>query len=1051
MVLPLPKRACVLLCLLALAAALSVSLHKLWVGRSEGVPRSGAVSGLRVAPRNGAATEGQTRERPLPPNGYCWGSALNSAQSDGVGFFDRKRARAFIAEVDPEVQKYIVDLNARAFLPLPGPQHLAEAVPDKAAKHIVYLQFLDHPAPQERAQLHAAGVELLSYVTGYAWLARGTGEAFGAALEFAFVRAVAQVDPRDKLNEQVFQGETPPHARTAAGQARLWLIAQPGTSAAALAAQLATAPPLAALEARALYPSVLGPRFEIVAEVALAPRIAALDSAAFLEFAPPPAASRDATTDVESNIGQVRDNPPNLDGSGVTVAVRELGAISLHVDFANRLQAIDTNGATSSVEVDHATAVTGQIGSSGASRPAAKGVAPAVSMLAYVVGADPETFATTDILDAASRGVRVSNHSYGPANALPSDFGAYESISADWDGALSSSNLLGMFATAEAASGNQYFQTDYFVGAKNTVCVGASSAAARAGDPNANPPIAAADGIAYFSQFGPMNDGRIKPDLVAFGDNVTLDQDTNSTQVNTGTSFATPVVTGVAALAFQAYKAAAKTEPTAQLAKALLCNSATDLGPPGPDAQYGFGLVNAQAAIATVALFASGGSPFYESTVSNGTKATFTVNVQNTSVLKATLCWLDPAGNPSAAKALVNDLDLEVVEPNGTTIHYPYSVDPINYTAPASNSGPNRVDPIEQTVVTGPANGLWTINVKGTSIPSGAQPFAVCLNIPAQPLGLSAFITAKPLVGGVPLPVVFSGQFSTGSIVSYAWNFGDGATGQGQNISHTFASQGTYTVTLTVTGADGTTASSSVTIVASAPAILASPSSGPAPLLVSFAPLNPSNSLIYLWTFGDGTGQVQGADVQHTYQAAGSYTVTLTVVNQQHNQVAASPVVINVNRSVLQAYPSRARVRFNFSKGQDDLQCLMTVPQLVLTPQQSRDAVRDGTFEGNTYTVLLNSVPVPDLSVILDRRATFRTANASFKLNLVRGEIIVNLKAGSATNMNPLAKSLGVSNNTGALPSLPMIIEVTGSSTVYRAVFNLSYKSNRKTGNGTSF
>ena len=229
-------------------------------------------------------------------------------------------------------------------------------------------------------------------------------------------------------------------------------------------------------------------------------------------------------------------------------------------------------------------------------------------------------------------------------------------------------------------------------GAKNTICVGATNSSARAGDPNASPPIASADGLASFTEFGPMNDGRIKPDLVAFGDTVTLDQGTNNTQVNHGTSFATPVVTGVAALVFQAYKAVAGHEPSAALTKALLCNSATDLGPTGPDAQYGFGLVNAEAAIRPWDYWPPAAAPSMRIRVTNGAALTFTANVQNTPVLKATLCWLDPAGNPSAAKALVNDLDLEVVDPSGT-IHYPYSLDPNNPAAAGHEYRPQHGRP----------------------------------------------------------------------------------------------------------------------------------------------------------------------------------------------------------------------------------------------------------------------------------------------------------------------------------------------------------------------
>ena len=85
--------------------------------------------------------------------------------------------------------------------------------------------------------------------------------------------------------------------------------------------------------------------------------------------------------------------------------------------------------------LNHATAVTGQIGSSGQAQPGAKGVAPAVSLLGYEFGNDSDPFTTANIIDAAGKGARISNHSYGPVNTPPDPhfYGDYESISADWD------------------------------------------------------------------------------------------------------------------------------------------------------------------------------------------------------------------------------------------------------------------------------------------------------------------------------------------------------------------------------------------------------------------------------------------------------------------------------------------------------------------------------------------------------------------------------------------------------------------------------------------
>jgi PKD repeat protein len=82
-----------------------------------------------------------------------------------------------------------------------------------------------------------------------------------------------------------------------------------------------------------------------------------------------------------------------------------------------------------------------------------------------------------------------------------------------------------------------------------------------------------------------------------------------------------------------------------------------------------------------------------------------------------------------------------------------------------------------------------------------------------------ASISASPTSGVAPLAVTFSGAGSSdpdGSIASYAWNFGDGATGSGVSAAHTYAAAGNYTATLTVTDLQNATGSASVTIAATA-------------------------------------------------------------------------------------------------------------------------------------------------------------------------------------------------------------------------------------------
>jgi PKD repeat protein len=135
----------------------------------------------------------------------------------------------------------------------------------------------------------------------------------------------------------------------------------------------------------------------------------------------------------------------------------------------------------------------------------------------------------------------------------------------------------------------------------------------------------------------------------------------------------------------------------------------------------------------------------------------------------------------------------------------------------------------------------------------------------------------------------FDGTSSTdsdGVITDYAWDFGDGTAGAGDIVSHSYAAEGTYEVTLTVTDDSGASASVTQAVTVTAPVTNVAPTASftftCADLACSFDGTSSSDSdgtiTNWAWNFGDGASAT-GDIVDHTYGAAGTYTVTLTVTD----------------------------------------------------------------------------------------------------------------------------------------------------------------------------
>ncbi len=138
-----------------------------------------------------------------------------------------------------------------------------------------------------------------------------------------------------------------------------------------------------------------------------------------------------------------------------------------------------------------------------------------------------------------------------------------------------------------------------------------------------------------------------------------------------------------------------------------------------------------------------------------------------------------------------------------------------------------------------------------------------------------------------------------GSVASYSWNFGDATTSTAQNPSHTYAAGGSYTVTLQVTdnqGAQSTTTSKTVTVTAPNQPPTANFTSSCSALSCNFTSTSsdPDGSIAsYSWTFGDG-GTSTAQNPSHSYTAAGSYTVSLRVTDNQGAQSTTTSKTVTV-------------------------------------------------------------------------------------------------------------------------------------------------------------
>jgi hypothetical protein len=402
-----------------------------------------------------------------------------------------------------------------------------------------------------------------------------------------------------------------------------------------------------------------------------------------------------------NNLRAVQRRYPTLTGQGLAVSIKENPLDATDIDFRGRL--LNTPAGTP-IESVHASIMATLIAGAGNSGPAAEGAA----RQAGIASSSYANLLPDANADLTRLGVSVQNHSYG--TGIENYYGL-EAVGYDQQ-TRQLPTLLHVFSSGNSgtlASPDGLYKgligvanlTGQFKMSKNSLAVGASDGLGQ---------------VSALSSRGPAYDGRVKPELVAFGD--------------AGSSDASALGSGAALLVQHAYRASqGGTLPAASLVKAALLNGARDVGRPAVDFESGFGQLDALKAVRTVLE-----GRYRVGAVGQSQEQVFTLSVPaGAQQLKVTIAWTDPEAAANAPQALINDLDLSVLGPGASTwLPWTLSAYPNldSLVSPARRRA-DHLNNVEQVTISLPTAGTYLLRVRGYAVPSGPQAFSLAYEVVA--------------------------------------------------------------------------------------------------------------------------------------------------------------------------------------------------------------------------------------------------------------------------------------------------------------------------------
>jgi hypothetical protein len=727
---------------------------------------------------------------------------------------DESAREVIRAATAPSERGYLVRIGRRLVLPKARPAEVADG------EEKVLLQFARPLRAEERTRLQVAGVTFHETFAPFTYLASLPESAAGAVDAEPLFRGLTPLISDDKLSAAIRDNVIPDHAKRSGDTLAARLRFYPSVS---LDAALALLDGLGATP-RDRSRMLFGNRLETTATRAQLLRLAMSPSIREIHLVPPPPVETNSQSAAVSGVPAAFSNY-GVEGGGVRVGIWDGGKVrNSHQDLSPRVilrqvsrYCTESSGnlrSTTGVECtidddcndaspylgvcapfsDHATHVAGTVMSSGDFNAFGKGMAPATGILySFNFNGDPPT----EIRTAINRdGIHLTNHSWGiPAGWYSTkdhfneqNFGDYSLYGSafEWDELVRDADVAVIKSAGNEGShfggtgwGNcnpvngaecdgelgadaiRYDLITTFGLGKNVITVGSV-------DDNLV--------LSPFSSTGPVDDGRVKPDVVADGGQEvgsTCSLSDSDYCFKQGTSMSGPVVSGVVALLtetwkfFHARSGVVPNSPIPELTKAVLVATATDLGRAGPDYAYGHGLVKADAAVEVLMkpntlLAEPWDAPrnYRIGFVDSGEVLEYDIGVLAGSDVNLALAWTDTEGSSASSPRycastsaltctsdadcgaggtcyapaceaencnLINDLDVRVVVKctGSDTYQWPWRLDGASSVTNPAWRSINHVDNVEKLTYSTPCGGVATVYVQGFSVPDGPQRFAL--------------------------------------------------------------------------------------------------------------------------------------------------------------------------------------------------------------------------------------------------------------------------------------------------------------------------------------